>query len=213
MKECSLETKKIVVAKINTILKKLYPHPKTTLVWKNPLELLIAVMLSAQCTDKKVNEVTEKLFKKYKTINDYLSSSQHAFEADIHSTGFYKTKAKNIRASLKMIKNDFHGHVPKTMTDLLRLHGVARKTANVVLSDGFGIIEGIVVDTHVKRLSKRFGLTKESDPKKIEQDLMDIVPKNKWRIFSHNLIFYGREYCTAKTCPITHPLHIFDFNK
>ena len=196
-------------------LKKLFPNPKIALKYKTNWELLVAVILSAQCTDKKVNEVTQNLFKKYKTLNDYVnaSASQQAineFEQDIRSTGFFRNKTKNILATAKIVKKKFKGKVPSTMKELLSLPGVARKTANIVLSDGFGIIEGIAVDTHVKRLTRRFGLTDESDPVKIELDLMELLPRKDWRNFSHQLIFYGRKYCPARSCPSDHPLNKFD---
>ena len=192
-------------------LEKLFPESKIALNFSNTLELLIAVVLSAQCTDKKVNEVTEKLFKKYKTLDDYLNADITEFEKDIHSTGFYRNKAKNILATAIIIKGTFGGEVPSTMNELLILPGVARKTANIVLGDGFGKIEGIAVDTHVKRLALLHGLTAEKNPDKIEQDLMQIVPREEWLNFNHRLIDYGRKFCPAKKhkheeCPITKKL-------
>ncbi len=186
----------------------LFPESKIALNFSNNLELLIAVILSAQCTDKKVNEVTEKLFKKYKNLGDYLDADLMEFEKDIHSTGFYHNKAKNILAAVKIIKNDFNGKVPDRMENLLKLPGVARKTANIVLGDGFGKVEGIAVDTHVKRLSLLYGLTKENNPNKIEKDLMKIIPQTEWLNLNHRLIEYGREYCPARkhdhnNCPLT----------
>lgn len=188
-------------------LKRIFPKTKTALKFSNPLELLIAVILSAQCTDKKVNEVTEKLFKKYRTLSDYVDAKQSEFEKDIRSTGFFRNKTKNILASAKLIKNNFSGKVPQTMEELLTLPGVARKTANVVLSSGFGITEGIAVDTHVKRLSRLHGLTNETDPNRIEQDLMQLLPKKQWPGFNHRLVDYGRQFCPAKkhdheNCPL-----------
>lgn len=179
-------------------LEELYPNPEIALSYSNTLELLIAVILSAQCTDKKVNEVTDKLFKKYPDLDAYVHADLEEFQQDIRSTGFYKNKAKNVLAACKMIKNEFEGEVPKTMEELITLPGVARKTANVVLSEAYGIHEGIAVDTHVKRLSNKFGLTTSSDPKKIEQDLMKVVPKDQWRNFTLRMIQYGRDYSPAR---------------
>lgn len=188
-------------------LERLFPKSKIALNFSNNLELLIAVILSAQCTDKKVNEVTEKLFKKYPNLDSYNKAKRGEFEKDIHSTGFYRNKAKNILATTKIIKEEFNGEVPDTMEDLLKLPGVARKTANIVLGDGFGKVEGIAVDTHVKRLSVLHELTNEKNPDKIEQDLMEVVPKKEWLNFNHRLIEYGREFCPAKKhehekCPL-----------
>ena len=189
-------------------LKKLFPHAKMVLHYSNNWELLISVILSAQCTDKMVNKVTEKLFKKYKTLDDYVKASQVEFEKDIHSTGFYHNKAKNILATAKIIKEQFHGEIPHTMKELISLKGVARKTANVVLGNAYGIVEGIAVDTHVIRLTKLWGLTKHTDPVKIEQDLMRLLPKEEWFTFTYRTIEYGRMYCIAKKhehgkCPMT----------
>jgi len=188
-------------------LKKLFPHPKIFLKYSNNWELLVAVILSAQCTDIMVNKVTEKLFKKYKTFNDYTKADIKEFEQDVRSTGFYHNKAKNILATAKLIKEKFKGKVPNTMDNLLSLHGVARKTANVVLGNAFGIVEGIAVDTHVRRLSKLYRLTTYDDPEKIEQDLMKILPKKDWFKFTYLMIEYGRKYCPAKkhdheNCPL-----------
>lgn len=188
-------------------LKKLFPEAKIALKYSNNWELLVATILSAQCTDKKVNEVTEKLFKKYKTLDDYVEADLKEFEQDIKSTGFYHGKAKNILASAKIVKEKFGGNIPKTMEEILTLPGVARKTANVVLGNAYGIIEGIAVDTHVRRLSRLLGLTKENDPNKIEQDLMRIIPKQEWFGITYWLIDYGRKYCPARkhdhsNCPL-----------
>ena len=188
-------------------LKKLFPATRVALNWGNEWELLVAVILSAQCTDKKVNEVTEKLFKKYKTLNDYVKAKPGEFKKDIHSTGFYKNKTKNILAAAKMVKNEFGGRVPKTMAEMITIPGVARKTANIVLHNAHGVVEGIAVDTHVIRLSKRFGLTNHTDPVKIERDLMEILPKREWGEFNYRLVDYGRKYCQAKrhdhdNCPL-----------
>lgn len=189
-------------------LKKLFPHASMMLRYSNSFELLVAVILSAQCTDKKVNEVTEKLFKKYKTLDDYVNASPAEFEKDIYSTGFYKAKTKNILATAKRVKETYGGAVPGTMKDLLTLPGVARKTANIVLGNAFGVVEGIAVDTHVKRLSNVLGLTTEHDPVKIEKDLMEVLPQKEWFTTTYRLIEYGRKYCVAKRhthdrCPLS----------
>jgi len=184
--------------KIIQILKKEYPRPKIALEFSNPLEILVATILSAQCTDKRVNIVTEPLFKKYKTVKDYAHADLKTFESQIRSTGFYKNKAKNIINAAKKIIGDFDGRVPSTMQELMTLPGVARKTANIVLYSGFGKIEGIAVDTHVRRLSQRLGLSKSDDPVKIEQDLMELVPKKDWGELSFLLIDHGRRVCDAK---------------
>ncbi len=175
-----------------------YPSPKTTLHYRGPVQLLVSTILSAQCTDKRVNKVTEKLFKKYKFVGDYANAELPELEKDIRQTGFFRNKAKNIKNASKILIEKFDGQVPNTMKEMLLLPGVARKTANVVLTSAYGVIEGIVVDTHVKRLSQRLGLTNNNDPKKIEKDLMDIVPKNKWAQFSFLLISHGRKVCQAR---------------
>ncbi|MBI3981148.1 endonuclease III [Candidatus Microgenomates bacterium] len=198
---------KVSIHKILEILKKYYPHAKIVLNFKNDWELLVAVILSAQCTDKKVNEVTAKLWQKYKTLDDYVKAEATEFEKDIHSTGFYHAKAKNILATAKLIKEKFGGKVPKTMEELVSLSGVARKTANVVLGNAFNIVVGIAVDTHVSRVSQRLGLTKNTDPVKIEKDLMSLLPKEEWFSFTYRIIDFGREICVAKgpfcsKCPL-----------
>ena len=179
-------------------LAKLFPHADIALTYKNHFELLVAVELSAQCTDKKVNEVTKVLFKKYKTLNDYVSADLHEFEQDIHQTGFYRNKAKNILAAAKRIKEVYKGKVPNTMEELLTIPGVARKTANVVLGNAYGIVEGIAVDTHVKRFAIRYDLTDSKDPVKIEQDLMRLLPKKEWFAFTYRVIEYGRTIAPAR---------------
>ncbi len=188
------------------VLTRLLPDPKCALNYSTPFELLVAVVLSAQCTDKKVNEVTEKLFKKYRTLNDYVNADPRTFEQDIFSTGFYKNKTKNILAAADAVKKDFAGKIPKTMGEMVTIPGVGRKTANVVLGEHYGYAEGIAVDTHVIRLTRLLGLTKHRDAVKIERDLMEIVPKKDWVRFSHLLILYGRAYCPAhckhKDCPL-----------
>jgi len=190
------------------ILKKLLPRAKISLKFSNNWELLVAVVLSAQCTDKKVNEVTERLFKKYPSLKDYLHANKKEFEQDIRSAGFYRSKAKNILAAAKIIKEKFRGKIPRTMEEILTLPGVARKTANVVLGNAYGVVEGIAVDTHVRRLTKLLGLTNHTDPVKIEKDLMAILPKKEWFDFTYRMIDYGRKYCPArphdhKNCPLS----------
>lgn len=192
-----MDIKKIVLIILER-LKKEYPNPRTALNYRNPFELLVATILSAQTTDVHVNKVTENLFKKYKTINDYANAELDVLKQDISSINFYNNKAKNIQASAKMIIEKFNSKVPKSMDELVLLPGVARKTANIVLSNAYGINEGIAVDTHVKRLSHRLGLTKNEDPIKIEKDLMAITPKESWGEISHLLILHGRKVCQAK---------------
>ena len=179
-------------------LRKEYPEPKTALNFKSPFELLVATVLSAQTTDALVNRVTENLFRKYKTIKDYADASLEALQKDVGSVNFYKTKAKNIQACAKIIVEKFSSKVPKTMEELVTLPGVARKTANIILSSAYGIHEGIAVDTHVKRLACRLGLTKNEDPVKVERDLISLTPKEDWKDISHLLIFHGRKICQAK---------------
>ena len=179
-------------------LRRLYPGAKSTLNFSNPLELLIATQLAAQCTDERVNIVTEKLFQKYRSVEDYATVSQEELEQDIKSTGFYHNKAKNIRAACQRIITEFGGEVPHTMSELLSLPGVARKTANVVLSNAFGIVEGFTVDTHNIRLSRRFGWTTNTDAAKVEQDLMRLMPKKDWFDLSHMMIYHGRAICLAR---------------
>ncbi len=186
------------VSSIIEELRRLYPAAKCTLNFSNPLELLIATQLAAQCTDERVNIVTEKLFQKYRSVEDYATVSQEELEQDIRTTGFYHNKAKNIRAACQRIITEFGGEVPRTMSELLSLPGVARKTANVVLGNAFGIVEGFTVDTHNIRLSRRFGWTTHTDAAKVEQDLMRIVPKENWFDLSHLMIFHGRAICVAR---------------
>jgi endonuclease-3 len=183
---------------IITELRHLYPQAACTLNYSNPLELLIATQLSAQCTDERVNIVTKSLFQKYRNVEDFASANIEELEQDVRSTGFYHNKAKNIRATCQRLLAVYGGKVPHTMQDLLTLPGVARKTANVVLGNGFDIVEGFVVDTHVGRLSRRFGWTKNDDPVKVEQDLMRITPHKDWLDLSHLLIFHGRAVCYAR---------------
>jgi endonuclease-3 len=185
-------------SKIIELLEKEYPDAKTALHHTNPLELLIATILSAQCTDERVNIVTKTLFEKYKTAEDYANSDLKELEKDIRSTGFYRNKARNIKNCCRMLAEKFGSQVPRTMQEMLELPGVARKTANIVLSNAFGTVEGIAVDTHVRRLAQRLGLTENEDPNKIEEDLMRIVPKTHWMRITDLLIFHGRRICTAK---------------
>lgn len=182
---------------VNLQLTKLFPEPKVELHYSNVWELLVAVQLSAQCTDVRVNIVTKDLFQKYKTLQDYVNADLEEFTQDINTINFYKNKAKNILAAAKLIHNSYGGVVPKTMKELLTVPGIARKSANVILNDGYNIQEGIIVDTHVIRLANKFGLTDEKDPVKIERDLMEIVPKTEWKYFSHRLVHYGRRVSKA----------------
>jgi len=179
-------------------LKREYPDPVTALNFQAPFELLVATMLSAQTTDVHVNKVTGGLFKRYRSIKDYADAPAEVFQKEVSSINFYKTKAKNIRNAAKMIIERFHSEVPKTMEELISLPGVARKTANIVLSNAYGLHEGIAVDTHVKRVAFRLGITKNEDPVKVEKDLMAITPKKDWGDLSHLLIFHGRKICQAK---------------
>ena len=195
--------------KILEILKKEYPSPRTELSYTKPYELLFAVIMSAQTTDKQVNKVTEKLFKKYTTLDDYVNAAAEDFQNDIRNIGLYRNKAKNILATAKILKEKYNGQVPKTMSELIELPGVARKTSNVVLSELYGIQEGIAVDTHVTRLSRQLGLTTNTDPVKIEKDLMALVPQEDWGGFSHRLIMYGRYQWTARDKEHTGPLAEF----
>ena len=175
-----------------------YPDAKIVLVFSNPMELLVATILSAQCTDEVVNRITSSLFKKYRTAEDYAIADISEFEKDIKSAGFYHNKAKNIIESAKLIKANYNGNVPSTMDSLISLPGVARKTANIVLYNAFGIIEGIAVDTHVRRLSQKLGLSHSDDPVKIERDLMQIIPHRIWGSFPYLLIEHGRAVCQAR---------------
>ncbi|QQG42942.1 MAG: endonuclease III [Candidatus Giovannonibacteria bacterium] len=192
-KKESLEKRKKRAAEILRRLKKAYPKAKIALKYGNNIQLLVAVILSAQCTDKKVNEVTEKLFKKYKTVDDFASANLKIFEQEIKSTGFYRAKAKSIITSAKIIKKDFGGRLPRTMADMLKLRGVARKTANIVLGNAYGVVEGIGVDTHVRQFANYCALSFEHDPKKIEQDLMRLFPKKDWFGLTYKIIDFNRE--------------------
>lgn len=195
------ETNKAKAARLKKIiagLRKAYPEAGCELTHASPLELLISTILSAQCTDKRVNMVTAELFKKYRTAADYANADTAGFEQDIRSTGFYRNKAKNIQACCRKLVERHGGQVPGTMDELTQLDGVGRKTANVILGTAFGINAGVVVDTHVARLSQRLGLTKENDPEKIERELMAIVPRKLWTLFAHWLIWHGRRRCDAR---------------
>lgn len=185
------------VGKLITCLKKRYPDAKCSLNFKSPLELLIATVLSAQCTDVRVNMVTKELFKKYKTAEDYACARPGILEDDIRSTGFYKNKTKSIINCCKKISHNHGGAVPASLDELVQLDGIGRKTANVILGNAFGI-PGITVDTHVKRVSYRLALTENQDPVKIEYDLMELVPEKEWTHFSHCMIFHGRNTCSAR---------------
>lgn len=192
---------------VNNELKRLYPNTQTILKFSNNWELVVAVALSAQCTDKQVNKVTDKLFKKYPRLEDYLTANLEEFEQDIYATGFYKNKAKNVLAAAQVVYNNFNGEIPQTIKELMSIPGVGRKTANVVLGNAFGIIDGIAVDTHVKRISQKYKLTKNTSPEKIEKDLMKLLPKEDWFNFTNRVIDYGREYCPARNhnheeCPL-----------
>lgn len=179
-------------------LEKEFPDAGVALHYANPLELLVATILSAQTTDRRVNIVTKSLFRKYRKAEDYANADLSALEVEIKSTGFYHNKAKNIKKAGEMLVQKYHSQVPKTMPEMLELPGVARKTANIVLQNAYGVVEGIAVDTHVRRVSARLGLTENHDPNKIEQDLMRIVPKEKWVRITDLLITLGRRVCTAK---------------
>ena len=180
-------------------LKRAYPGAKCSLNHSNPFELLVATILSAQCTDERVNMVTENLFRKYRTPEDYLRVSPRELEKDIQSTGFFRNKTKSIQGTSKVLSEKYHGEVPRTMEELLELPGVARKTANVVLGNAFEIKSGVVVDTHVTRLSHRLDLTQQNTAEKIEQDLIPLVPKKDWVVFPHLIIYHGRKICKARS--------------
>lgn len=195
------------IAKIRKILRMTYPNVKTRLTYRNPFELLVATILSAQCTDKQVNRVTKNLFERLPTPYDFVKAPVETIEKLIHSTGFFSNKAKNIKNSCIIIVNKYNGKVPETLDELLKLPGVGRKTANVVLGAAFGI-PGIVVDTHVGRIARRLSLTQNKDPVKIEFDLMEIIPKKEWNDFSLQLIYFGRNICRARkpgcpSCPLS----------
>jgi endonuclease-3 len=195
--EINLEPKTRAL-KIIELLEKEHMDAKIALNYSNPLELLVATMLSAQSTDETINKVTKTLFKKYTKPEDYANAKLTELEQDIRSTGFYHNKAKNLQRATKMLVEKYNSKVPKTMEELVKLPGVARKTANIVLTNAFGVVAGVAVDTHVRRLAQRLGLSENKDPNKIEQDLMSIAPKDKWMRLTDLLIFHGRRVCTAK---------------
>ena len=198
-----MRSKAAPISEVITRLKKEYPDAKTELNWENPLELLVATMLSAQTTDARVNMVTEKLFENYRTAADYAGADPAQLEEDVRPTGFYRNKARSLQGMARALLERHGGEVPRTMAELVALPGVGRKTANVVLGNAFGVDEGVVVDTHVRRVSGRLGLTGERDPEKIERDLIRVVPEGERTLFSHLLIFHGRRVCKARKpdCP------------
>jgi endonuclease-3 len=199
-----MDSAKDRIGKIIRILEKEYPGAHTLLAFKTPLQILVATILSAQSRDDLVNKVTPALFRKYPTVRAFARAGQAELERDVHSTGFFRNKARNIIGAARMIESDFGGRVPKTMAELIALPGVARKTANIVLSSAFGIAEGIAVDVHVKRLSGRLGLSIQTDPEKIERDLLEIVPRKYWLDFNYLLVNHGRAVCQARKpeCPV-----------
>lgn len=186
------------VSEILRRLDKMYPGATCALYHRNPWELLVATILSAQCTDKRVNQVTPELFAKYPTPRDFAAVRPEVLAQDIRSTGFFNNKAKSIVGAAKRVVTDFGGQVPKTIEEMLTIPGAARKTANVVLGTAYGIASGVVVDTHVQRIARRLDLTRHSEPVKIEQDLMKIIPREKWILFSHQIILHGRALCVAR---------------
>lgn len=186
------------VAEIVRRLHQAYPDARCSLDFNTPLELLVATILSAQCTDERVNAVTKTLFQKYRTAADYAAAPPEQFEADIKSTGFYRNKAKNIQGAARIIAERYGGEVPRTMEELTALPGVARKTANVVMGNAYGNVEGVVVDTHVGRIARRLGLTASDDPVKVEADLMSALPRSEWLHFAHQVILHGRAVCKAQ---------------
>ena len=194
-----------VVVKVLDILRKEYPDARVTLDFKDPLQLLVATILAAQCTDERVNRVTKDLFKKYRTAADFLKADLHTFEEEIRSTGFFHNKAKNIISCCRDIVNKFNGEVPRTLEDLTSLAGVGRKTANIILGNAFGR-QAIAVDTHVKRVTHRLGWAKSDDPDKIEFELMKLIPEERWTLACHQLVSHGRNVCMAKKpqCSLCH---------
>ncbi len=201
---------------VSAILYKTYPEATCSLDYKEPLHLLIATILAAQCTDERVNIVTKELFKKYTSVYDFANANPEELEQDIRSTGFYRNKAKNIIGCCKKLILDFGGKVPDNMKDLLSLPGVGRKTANVVLGNIYGI-PGVIVDTHCKRLSNRMGFTDKEDPEKIEYDIMEVLPEKDWTTFSNCLVYHGRAICDARKpkcgqCPVAHHCDFFNNN-
>ncbi len=199
--------------KISRVLTKLFPDAKIALRFSNRWELLVAVQLSAQCTDKKVNEITPALFKKYHKLDDYIRAGRtargiHEFEKMIHSCGFYHAKTRNILAAARYLEEKYGGKLPRTMEEMVKVPGVGRKSANVILGNAYGVVEGIAIDTHMQRLSRVLGLSSEKTPEKIERDLMTIIPHKDWFISTYRLIEYGRKYCPARphkheSCPLS----------
>ncbi len=198
MTPAKLKIRKARIRKLNRALKKLYPTAAIELNFTTPWELMVAVQLSAQSTDKGVNKITEKLFKKYKKLEDYVRADPIVFEQDIFASGFYRNKAKNILASARIIQKDWRGRVPNTIEELLKLPGVARKTATVVLKEAYGVVAGITVDTHVIRFVQRYDLSDYKDAVRIERDLMQLLPKKEWGTFTHRIIHYGRYLAPAR---------------
>lgn len=205
-----LVSKKQRALEILVVLKRLYPDATCSLNYETPVQLLVATILSAQCTDERVNKVTPALFARYPDAKALADADREELEILVHSTGFYRNKAKNIQGACQKIIQEFSGEVPQTMNELLTLAGVARKTANVVLAHAFGIIQGVTVDTHVKRLSQRLGLTKATDPVKIERELMKLLPQKDWENFSIRIIYHGRAVCNARKpiCSICELAHV-----
>lgn len=205
-KEIAQKLSRASISRLTRKLKELFPDPHTLLVHSSPWELYVAVVLSAQQTDVGVNKATETLFKKYRKLEDYQKVPLEEFELDVKKINFYKGKARAIKKAADIVANDYKGKMPDTMEELLKLPFVGRKTANVILQEAFGKTEGIVIDTHVRRLANLFGLTKNQDPLKIENDLMEILPKEDWHNFAIGFIFYGREYCPSRCkhtdCPL-----------
>ena len=194
----SLKNKITRAKKIIKLLRINYPNAKCSLDYKTVHQLMVATILSAQCTDERVNSTTPTLFKKYRSLKDYAESNLKELGQDIYSTGFHNSKAKSIKNSAIMLLEEFKGKIPKTLDELIKLPGVGRKTGSVVLGEGFGLAEGVVVDTHVGRISRHLGLTKEKDPNKVEKDLMKIIPYIDWIIYSHLMIDHGRAICKAR---------------
>jgi len=199
--------RKARLERIFAALDELFPKANCALEHRNPWQLLVATILSAQCTDERVNKVTPGLFRKYPTIEDFANASQDELAQDVRSTGFFNNKSRSIIGAARKIRDEFGGRVPRTMDELLQVPGAARKTANVVLGTAYGVASGVVVDTHVQRISQRLDLTKNTDPGKIEQDLMKIVPQDRWILFSHQIIHFGRQICIARkprcaVCPL-----------
>lgn len=208
MKLLSLTKRKELAAAINKHLDSLYGSPKTMLTYENPWQLLVSVILSAQCTDKKVNEITPRLFARYPTIHDFLTADPRDVEKIVYQTGFYRAKTKNILGAARVVHEVYHDEIPRSMKEMLIIPGVARKTANVVLGNAYGVVEGMAIDTHMIRLSQKLGLTNQHDPVKIERDLMKLLPHDQWFAFTYRLINYGRQYCVARKhdhehCPLT----------